>query len=435
MGRKKHRRSLIVRLSRHVPDRSSFFVRLLLGLVALILLTTLSAGVPAYLVTRGQLQRQARQHLNDVRQSSVSLYLAEYGRLANQLASISEHQVFQRLATEFSSAEMEDYLEASRQQRGLDVLVYCGPGAALVSRGMDLAHCPPDVDAGFRLLAGRPAQVVTRQATLGDGEDWYTLLGAIWLTEPFLRQMAANTGAEHGLLLVGDLRRLVSSQPNLLPVGPEAAMLPRLAARMLTRTDSFVLSDDQRFLTTVFPLTGVDDQIDLLAEITLPIDELSSAEQRAGVILIASTTLVAILGVMAGALYIRRLTAPLQRLTGAAERVSQGDFATPLPEISGPSEATTLAVALRRSQAAMVEALEERSQARDWLNTLIQSIVEGVITLDATGRITFMSQGAERIMGCSSQAGVGQSINALLHLPAGSTVAFLDQVAPDGERR
>lgn len=52
-------------------------------------------------------------------------------------------------------------------------------------------------------------------------------------------------------------------------------------------------------------------------------------------------------------------------------------------------EVKTLAEALHRSQASMLEALRERSEVGERLNALLQSIVEGVATYDANGRITF----------------------------------------------
>lgn len=84
----------------------------------------------------------------------------------------------------------------------------------------------------------------------------------------------------------------------------------------------------------------------------------------------------------------------------------------------------------------MLEALDERSQARDWLNTLVQSVVEGVVTFDTGGRVTFMSQGAETLTGWSSAEAVGQFIDHVFPLadaPDGQT--FLDRIPPAGDKR
>jgi two-component system phosphate regulon sensor histidine kinase PhoR len=159
-----------------------------------------------------------------------------------------------------------------------------------------------------------------------------------------------------------------------------------------------------------------------------------ATEQRALLVLIASTGLVAVLGALSGTWLIRRATAPLSQLTAVAERISQGDL-VPIPALSGPTEIAALSTSLERSQATMLEALEERSQSRDWLNTLVQSIVEGVVAFDTRGRVTFMSQGAERLSGWISDEALGQLINDVFPLPDGEAGTFLERIPPAGDKR
>ncbi len=415
-------------------DGQSFSTLLLLGLVALVLLTTLSAGVPAYLIARGQLRRQAQQHMNDVQQSTMSLYLAQYRRLSDQVMLLAERPAFRRLAAEPSSGELADYLETFRGQSGLDALTYCRPEGPVGVGDPDWARCPVDVGTGYQLLNGRPALVIRRQVLLEGAAEARSLFAVAWLGELFLRQMAANTGAEQGLLTIGGVR-LASSRPTLLP--PRSTVTrPRVTAAGSPASEVYTLAGDgSHFLTTVLPLVGDDDQAPLLVEIALSIDALRVAETQAAAILVASTTAVALLGLLLGALYIRRLTTPLQRLTQSAERIGQGDFALPPPDLGGPSEVATLAAAFRQSQTAMIAALDERSQARDWLDRLIQSIVEGVITLDAAGRITFMSQGAERLAQRTADQALGRPVDDLFHLPEGGDGTFSAHIPMSGERR
>ena len=173
----------------------------------------------------------------------------------------------------------------------------------------------------------------------------------------------------------------------------------------------------------------------LVSEVALPVDSLIATEQRALTVLITSTGLVALLGMGAGAWYIRRLTAPLQKLTHVSEQISQGAFTIRIPSLSGPREVTTLAAALSRSQAAMLDALEERSQARDWLNTLVQSIAEGVVTVDVRGRITFFTQGAEALTGWQAGEVLGQPLNQVLPLAETRGDNFLDRIPEAGKKR
>ncbi len=158
-------------------------------------------------------------------------------------------------------------------------------------------------------------------------------------------------------------------------------------------------------------------------------------EKRTLITLIISTSVMALLGMRLASWYIRRLTKPLGELTEVAERIGKGDFVAPIPAFARPAEVATLSTAFIKSQASMLRTLEERSHARDWLNNLVQSIVEGVITFDAQGHITFLSQGAEHLTGWHSDEAIGQSINALFLPPDEQTKPFLDRIPPPGSQR
>lgn len=73
------------------------------------------------------------------------------------------------------------------------------------------------------------------------------------------------------------------------------------------------------------------------------------------------------------------------------------------------------------------------SSANAWSDTLIQSIVEGIVTYDAAGRITFFSQGAERITGWPSDEALGRPLDGVLPLARGGS--FLEYAPPGGGKR
>src|SRR5690606_26048533 len=87
------------------------------------------------------------------------------------------------------------------------------------------------------------------------------------------------------------------------------------------------------------------------------------------------------------------------------------------------------------SQQSLLAALGERSQARDWLLTLLQSVVEGVITLDSAGQVTFFSQGAENLSGWSSQTAVGRKIDEIFQLAHAEEASFFQVIPAPGQRR
>ena len=76
----------------------SFSMRLILGAFALILLTTFSAGIPAYWLARAQLERQAWSQVDGAQRATRSLLQAEQDRLFNLATLFAERPTLQQLA-------------------------------------------------------------------------------------------------------------------------------------------------------------------------------------------------------------------------------------------------------------------------------------------------------------------------------------------------
>ena len=92
----------------------SFSAQLILALVVLILLTTFSAGIPAYLLTRSALEQQAWSQVEGGRRATRSLLAAEEERLASLVALFAERPTLQRLVLEEAGGELDAYLDAFR---------------------------------------------------------------------------------------------------------------------------------------------------------------------------------------------------------------------------------------------------------------------------------------------------------------------------------
>jgi len=67
-----------------------------------------------------------------------------------------------------------------------------------------------------------------------------------------------------------------------------------------------------------------------------------------------------------------------------------------------------LAFALEAARLDLQLTLHDLRREKAWSNHLLESIVEGIVTLDSYGRITFFSQGAERITGWNRERVIGR---------------------------
>ena len=173
----------------------------------------------------------------------------------------------------------------------------------------------------------------------------------------------------------------------------------------------------------------------LVSEVALNVDDLVVTERNAFFILAVSTGVVALLGSIFSVWFVRQVNTPLQRLTAVAEKISRGDLVTTIPLFSTPEEIRTLAAALHRSQASMLEALQEQSEWGERLNTLLQSIVEGVVTVNPSGQVTFWSEGARNLLGWLPDEVVGHQVNEFFPLVGRRPGAIPGPYSPGGAEK
>ena len=237
-----------------------------------------------------------------------------------------------------------------------------------------------------------------------------------------LQQLVAATGAQQSILQ------------------PDGSRLSSSFAETNSRTDVTAAQrpfsvNGRDYYAAYAPLTDNVGQTTLFSEVALNVDDLVATERRAFFILAVSTGLVALLGSVLGIWFVRQVNAPLQKLTAAAEKISQGDLVAAIPLFSDPVEIRTLAAALHRSQASMLEALREQSTVGERLNMLLQSIVEGVVTYDSDGQVTFWSAGAHHLLGWSADEVKDAHINDLFALAENGRSQFLDHIPLTGQKK
>ncbi len=410
---------------------NSFSMRLLLGFIALVVLTTLSAGAPAFWLTRSQLERQAWSQVENAQNAVRSLLAAEQSRLTDQLALFAERPTLRQLAGQPVTDALQPYLLEFQRRSGLDILLLCDADGRLLAGAGDYTTCTAPDEPGFMVLDRRPAILATQAVTDGDGagRPLGTAVAGVWLEAPFLERLSAATGLQHSMLRP-DGRRLSS---NLALAGTMAAVSETAGDEPGQRER--ITFDGRSYYATYLPLSNSAGEVALISEAGLPVDELIATTRRAFSILAISAAGLALVGSLITFWFIYQVNAPLQRLTAAAEKIGQGDLMAALPLISTPAEIRTLAGALHRSQASMLLALQERSEVGERLNTLLQSIVEGVVTYDAAGLVTFWSEGAHTMLGYSPDEAIHQHVNQLFQLTDDVETPFLDQLPPPGQKK
>jgi PAS domain S-box-containing protein len=144
---------------------------------------------------------------------------------------------------------------------------------------------------------------------------------------------------------------------------------------------------------------------------------------------LASTLLAFLLSYVFGA----RIARPIVGLTKAAERVRSGDLATRV-DVHGSGEVAVLGSAFNQMTesigaltAAFRDAAEEEFRLRSRLQTILQSMTDGVIAVDLDGTIVAFNREAERMVGIGAEAALGRKVENVLAVedPSGARMPLL----------
>ena len=391
----------------------SLSFRFLLAFVAIIVITTLAAGVPAYITVRSELAKQAWTHVGDGGRVTMALLETEKERLANLAVLVAQRPTLQELALQRDINALNLYLQTFQTTVGLDFLILSDSAGQVIATG---AESFPSIgkpflnEAVFQVfndVEPQLALLVSRPISGGSEQQLYVTVGTL-LDDDYARKLAGETGLEHSFLV--DEQRVSTSLGNAQSACAPVDAIRRAIASGATETARLDFRDFHYYVALI-PLPDSGDNIVGLSEVCLPVENLLAANRNALLVLILSTLLVALAASGLASYFARRLTAPLENLTEAAIKIGQGDLNSPVPIPESPSEIATLATAFEKSRETTLLALEDLSRAKVWFETLIQSIVEGIVTVDNQGIVTSFNQGAERITGWYSFEVLGKSIN------------------------
>ncbi|MDQ3954425.1 MAG: cell wall metabolism sensor histidine kinase WalK [Actinomycetota bacterium] len=116
----------------------------------------------------------------------------------------------------------------------------------------------------------------------------------------------------------------------------------------------------------------------------------------------------------------RRITRPIQRLTAAAGAVREGDL-TARAQVSGEDEVGRLGetfndmtAALLRNTTDLKEAALEEQRLRARIETIIQSMADGLVAVDANKKILAFNPQAEELTGIKAKSAMGKQIDRVL---------------------
>ena len=402
--------------------------------IILVLLTAAIAGLPALWIIRDQLDHQAWTQIEQGYSAAKSLYDSRKSQIAGFANLIAQRPVLAEMLQQGDTPALESYLRALQTSEKMDLIAICDQdhrvSGLTVSSQIFKNLCEPRENGSFYLVQGTTIPQVWLMAsqsmdTLEDTKG--TVLVGQKLDNEFAIQMRSQTGLEHSII-AGDqvVATSLSSPP---PV--QATLAPR--ASFLVAPDIIVCCtyelSDQSFYAARLPLDGGSVQ----AEIALPVSSINAALWTLGTVLAGSILLVAVFGSVIAVFRARQISKPLVSLADAATRFSRGDLASPVQAESQVREVVQLSQALERARLDLSATLTALQAEKSWVEHLLASIVEGIVTLDDNNQITFFSHGAESITGWTKSEALYRHCDELFRIAEGDT-AFSQCIPPPGQK-
>jgi PAS domain S-box-containing protein len=395
-----------------ILDFRSLSVQIIIAFIAIVILTAAMVGIPAIWLLQNQLEQQAWAQLDQGQRVTIALLDSYYVELINLAKLTAQRPTLKDLIARNDIAGLTDYLITLQKGAGLDRIVVCNPDDKLIAttdNKTPSSVCKTWKSGKYQLDASIPEVCLTaHQPIEGSTEYLGETFVCLSMDDNFESQLRDQTGLEH--ILWDEGIPLSASLPDGI-TNLESGSSHYLDLQN-QNSDRLLEIEGVPYYTTLIPLDGNN----LITEIALDVTNIVTTRASLGRILIGSILGIALVGSILGVLLARRISRPLVQLSKSAESFSLGDLESPVYTETRLREITQVAKTLENARVDLLASLTSLQGERDWSEHLLASVVEGIVTLDGKGRITFFSHGAERITGWSRDNVMGKNCDQVFKL-------------------
>jgi PAS domain S-box-containing protein len=403
----------------------SLSMQVVVTLTGLVFLTALAVGIPALWIIRDQLERQAWALVEQGSQTSQAILANRQSDLNNLTILTAQRPTLKRLVEENDFAELKPYLTTLQEGAGTDLLLLCSESQmTLLQVGQEIGDEACAAGTGFyfeETPAGKQGWLLSIRDLQDDGASPAVVLGTA-VDDRFARQLKSETGMEQILLFEGEY--IASSFADGLQVQGLNGLSGALSSSTIR------LSSEELPYYAIRSSYGIDS---LELVVALPMSDLLAARQQVTWVVGAGILGVILLSSALGIARSRQISRPLEKLRDAAEELRRGELSNPIRIDSRINELAMLSYALDDARMALDHSLNELRQEKDWSEHILESVIEGIVTIDKFKRITFFSHGAEEITGWQQEQVIGRSIDEIF--PLAEEDAQFSQRLPASEQK
>ncbi len=391
-------------------------------------------GLPAIVLINRQTSSQAQLLLDQAVIASRAFIQREQADLQSLALLISQRPTLSRLLEEQNFPSLESYLDTLRESANLDSILICSGGKGITGFGDNLLLaelCQEDSGSGYAAPpAGDTLYLYATADVLSTGGSLHQVIVAK-RTSSMLAELQQETGLLY-FLVWGD-RAGHSSDPAIETTPTLAAGLRNGASPDTNRSleqRSFSINEHRYLLSN----WEIDPALKVNLISALNVDNQIAVQQSLSSTLIFGLFCIVLIASALGVWLSQRISHPITRLANASAKFRQGNLNSPISVQSSIWEINQLANTLEDGRIALQHSLQQLQAEKAWIEHLLNSIIEGMLTLDNHNQITFASAGISKITGDEPDQLIGRRIDDLF-FPVEGEVNFSDQLPAVGQQR
>jgi len=394
----------------------------------------LAVGIPLLVAINRQTAAQSRLLLDQAALSTRAFIASEQSEMESLALLVSQRPSLARLLEEGDAEALETYRLTLQTGAQLDLLLICTEGSAVTGTGGDIAAaglCQSEVPTGFAIPPAAREQYLLTSADLElEGQPIHQIV----IGRKF-SLILARLQNETGLLyfLLGPGQAIETSDPAMQMTPAQAAALRREAGAAGEEASTEPLElEGHRYLLSRLDL---EDATGLTLIPALNVDDQLTARRSLIFTMLLGILLVVFMASLLGFYLSQRISRPMDRLAKAAAAFRQGNLNAPVSVNSSIREINQLANTLEDARVTLQHSLHQLQTRTAWNETLLNSIVEGIVTLDNHDRITYASASLARIIGEEDTALLtGRGVDEVFR-PAEGDLPFSSQLPEMGQQR
>lgn len=410
--------------------RSHLIVAFLAGFLGI----GLAIGLPVIVLINRQASSQAQLLLDQSVVASRAFMDSERSNVQSLALLVSQRPTLMRLLEERNFSSLGAYLDTLRQGANLELVLVCLNGQDITESRENLpveALCLEENPAGYAGVQSEDHLYVYSWVNLAtqDGAS-YKVIAANKISS-ILDELQAETGLRYFLIQQDQILHGSDASINI-----NAGLLENMQQKadlggQLSLERRSIEIDQHRYLVTLIPL---DSTLDISLIGALNIDNQIEVQQSLSRTLLVGLFFIILIVSLLAIWQSERISRPIVSLAESAADFRQGHMDAPLTVQSSISEINQLTNTLEDARVTLDHTMKQLQAEKAWIEQLLNSIVEGMLTLDNHNRITFASAAVSKIIGYEPDQIIGHKVDSIF-LPAEGEVAFSTQLPDAGQQR